>query len=66
MKLTIDRIHDNIAVAETEDGSMLHLPLSLFPDAEEGAVYEIMRNKSLEKARKKKIKNLMERLFIEK
>ena len=66
MKITIDRIYEDVAAAELEDGCTLNLPLSLFPDAEEGAVYDITRDKNTENARKKKIKNLMERLFADK
>lgn len=41
MKAVIDRIEENIAVLEFDDGFQLQLPASYIPGAREGVVVEI-------------------------
>ena len=65
MKITIDRIENDVAVIEFPDGKTLNIPLLLFPDAEEGDVYNIEKDSARRDARRCHIEDKMRRLFDE-
>lgn len=62
MRVIIDRFEGDFAVVEMEDMTFADVPKSLFPDAAEGAVYDITRNVTEEKKRATKIRNLFDEL----
>ncbi len=64
MKITVDRIEENIAVVELEDGKRVNIPAVLLGEAKEGdvitltvekkredthSIFEKLRNKSQDK-----------------
>ena len=64
MKLIIDRIEENIAVCEKEDGKMVEISAQLLPDGVgEGAVIEIIYNEEETLKRKGTAKTKLGRLF---
>ena len=64
MKLIVDRIEENIAVCEKEDGKMIEIPAQLLPEgAGEGAVIEIIYNEEETLKRKETAKSKLGRLF---
>ncbi|MBO5453262.1 MAG: DUF3006 domain-containing protein [Clostridia bacterium] len=64
MKLIIDRIEENVAVCEKEDGKMIELPAEILPEgAGEGAVIEIVYNEEETLKRKENLKNRLNNLF---
>ena len=65
MKITIDRIENNIAVVELPDGQIIDLPIALFPDAAESDVYTIEKDKNETETRRKRIEDKMNRLFVD-
>ena len=66
MRFTIDRIEENIVVAETEQGVRLSLPLALFgEEAAEGRTFDLVRNFEAEEQRRRHIEALLAELFGE-
>lgn len=63
MKITIDRIENNVAVIELPDRKTLDIPRRLFPDAEEGDVYSIEKDSAQRDASRCRIEDKMRRLF---
>ena len=61
MKIIIDRTEDSMAVVELPDKSVINVPLKLFENAYEGAVYEIILKNGEDE--KKQIENLMESVW---
>ena len=66
MRFTIDRIEDNIVVAETEAGIRLSLPLALFDgEAAEGRTFDLVRSYEAEEQRRRRIEELLTELMSE-
>lgn len=64
MKWIIDRIENNIAVCELENGEMIDIKISALPDGTgEGDVINISVDKAEAENRKEKIDKLMNNLF---
>ncbi len=63
MKVIIDRIEENFAVAELPDGTFSNIPRALVPDAREGDVLKIEIDTETTKQQKTKIKTLFNKLF---
>ena len=63
-KFIVDRIEGDKAVLECENGDMVNLELKALPkNIKEGDVINFQENSDETKARKEKIKNLMNSLF---
>mgnify|MGYP003318288555 CR=1 FL=1 len=63
-KFIVDRIEGDKAVLECENGDMVNLELKALPkNIKEGDVISYFLNSDETKARKEKIKNLMNSLF---
>jgi len=65
MIITIDRIENNIIVAELPDGQFIDFPGKLFPDANEGDVYTIKKDVAETDIRRKRINEKMNKLFVD-
>ena len=63
MKITIDRIENDVVIVELPGGKALDIPRLLFPDAEEGDVYNIEKDSAQRNARRCRMKVKMRRLF---
>lgn len=63
MKFIVDRIENEIATVELEDGRMLNIPSVLIEDANEGDIVEILIRKEETKERKEYIEELQSSLF---
>lgn len=65
MRIIIDRIEENIAVCELEDGTMINVPCELFEDVHEGDVFDVVitKNEEVKKERTEKAKSLFEKLI---
>ena len=64
MRIVIDRIEEDIAIVEKEDGSFLHMSKNLIPsDAKEGDVLLIAVDKQNTVDRQQEITSLMEELW---
>ena len=61
MKIIIDRIEENMAIAELPDKTTVAVPKTLFEDVCEGAVYEIIKQDGA--IEKNQIKTLMESVW---
>ena len=65
-QLVVDRIEENIAVCEYEEGKSVKLPTELLPeDAKEGSVLRIRVDKTETRKRKKQAEKLKRKLFSE-
>ncbi len=64
MRITIDRIEENFAVCELEDGRMINLPTDMFDSAREGGVYDVFITENVAAAQEKteKARSLFDRL----
>lgn len=62
MKIIIDRIEENIAVCELENGETVDIPLCIFENAKEGDVFNIVRDDSEKEERMSKAKSLFDKL----
>ena len=63
MKIVIDRIESNYAVAELPDGTFVNLPLGIFENPSEGDVFVIEKNQEETEKRESEINDLMKDLF---
>lgn len=63
MKITIDRIENDVVTIELPGGKALDIPRLLFPDAEEGDVYNIEKDSAQRDTRRCRMKVKMRRLF---
>ena len=63
MKITIDRIENDVVTIELPGGKALDIPRLLFPDAEEGDVYNIQKDSAQRDARRCRMEVKMRRLF---
>lgn len=65
MRVIIDRIEENIAVCELEDGKMINIPRELFEDAHEGDVFDVVitKNDEVKEERTRKARSLFEKLI---
>lgn len=63
MYITIDRFEGDFAVAEMETGETVNIPRCIAPDAKEGDVLLVLIDDDETERRKKKIDNLMNKLF---
>ena len=63
MKVIIDRFEGEYAIVEIEIGKFGNIPKILLPNAKEGDVVKIEIDKSETELQRKKIENLMERVF---
>ncbi len=64
MKITIDRIEGEYAVVELENKTMLDMSILLIPEgAKEGDILSIEIDKDETKARKERVKELMDDLW---
>lgn len=63
MKLTVDRIEGEFAVLEKDIGQFVQIPVELIPDAREGDIIDISVCKDDDGLRKKRIKDLHDKLF---
>ncbi len=63
MDISIDRIEEDIAVIELDDGSILRVDRRLFPDCREGDVYSLVKNEKEMRERESRIQGLMNDLF---
>lgn len=63
MKLTVDRIENEIIVAELPDRGMVSLPLAVCPQAREGDIIDISLCPDERKCREERIKRRMDDLF---
>lgn len=62
MQIIIDRIEGDMAVVELPDRRTVVVPLSFFPDAKEGGVYEITKNEDETAEREKRIQSKFDKL----
>lgn len=64
MRITIDRIEEDIAVCELEDGRVIKLPADILDAASEGGVYDIVitKNESAAQEKTEKARSLFDRL----
>ena len=63
MKFTVDRIEGEFAVLEKDIGRYVQIPVELIPDACEGDIIDISVCKDDAGLRKKRIKDLHDKLF---
>lgn len=63
MRVVIDRIEENIAVCNLENGSVIDAPAELFDDLKEGRVYDITPDTAEENTRKENAQNRLNTLF---
>ena len=63
MKVIIDRFEGNYAVVEIDVGKFVNIPKVLLPNAKEGDVIKIEKDKKETKNRKKNIQKLMNDVF---
>ncbi|MBO5870462.1 MAG: DUF3006 domain-containing protein [Clostridia bacterium] len=65
MRVIIDRIEENIAVCELEDGKMINIPRELFEDACEGDVFDVVitKNDEVKEEQTRKARSLFEKLI---
>ena len=63
MKVIIDRFEGEYAIVEIEIGKFVNIPKILLPNAKEGDVVKIEIDKSETELQRKKIENLMEKVF---
>ena len=61
MKVVIDRIEEDMAVVELPDKTTVSIPVKIFENAIEGAVYEIMLKSG--ETEKKQIEKLMDSVW---
>ena len=62
MRIIIDRIEEDFAVAELENGTRVNLPLCIFDNANEGDVFNIVRDDSEKEERMNKARSLFDKL----
>ena len=65
MKIIVDRIEENIATVELENGDMLNIPSILVSEAKEGDIVEIIVKERETKEREEYITSLKNELFEE-
>ncbi|MBQ4584079.1 MAG: DUF3006 domain-containing protein [Bacilli bacterium] len=63
MKVIIDRFEGEYAIVELELGNFVNIPKILLPNAKEGDVVKIEIDKNETKFQRKKIENLIEKVF---
>ena len=63
MKVIIDRFEGEYAIVEIEIGKFVNIPKILLPNAKEGDVVKIEIDKNETELQRKKIENLMEKVF---
>lgn len=63
MKVIIDRFEGDYAVVEIEIGQFVNIPKILLPEAKEGDVISIEVDKNETELRRKKIEELMGKVF---
>lgn len=63
MKIIVDRIEENIATVELENGEMLNIPKILLEDAKEGDIVEIIIRKKETMERQQMIEEFLNDLF---
>ncbi len=64
MRVVIDRIEEDVAILEKDDGSFESMPKRLIPpDAKEGDVLQIIVDRESTVDRKEEITSLMEELW---
>lgn len=63
MKVIIDRFEGNYAVVEIDVGKFVNIPKVLLPNAKEGDVIKIEKDKKETKSRKKNIQKLINEVF---
>ena len=63
MKIIIDRIEENIATVELENGEVINIPSIILDGAEEGDIVEIIVRKDETYERQETIAELANRLF---
>lgn len=63
MKVIIDRFEGEYAIVEIEIGNFVNIPKILLPNAKEGDVVKIEIDKNETELQRKKIENLMEKVF---
>ena len=64
MRVVVDRIEENFAVCELDDGRMINVPCELFEDVHEGDVFDVVitKNEEVKEERVQKAKSLFDRL----
>lgn len=66
MKFTIDRIEEELAVVELEDGNMVNIPKIILPlEAKEGDIISVSIDKEETEERKERIEEKFKSLFSE-
>ena len=63
MQIIIDRIEEDKAVIELENGKIITVFKELFKDAKEGDVFDIIKNENETENKNNNIKTLMDKLF---
>ena len=63
MKIIVDKIEQEIATVELENGEIINIPSKLIEEAEEGDVVEITVCKKETEERQEKIQELANKLF---
>ena len=63
LKLTIDRIENEIAVVITDEGKRFNISSELFPDIKEGNIYNISLDEEEMKIRMQKIKEIADDIW---
>ena len=63
MRIIIERIENQIAVCELENGMVVNAPTSLFENVSEGAVYNLSKDTFSEEERKKSAQKRLNNLF---
>ena len=65
MKIVIERIENDILVAELPNGQFVNVPFALIPDAIEGDVYLVEKDTTETEERRARINRKMNSLFVD-
>ena len=63
MKIIVDKIEEDIATVELENGYMVNVPLVILDGAKEGDIVEILVKKNETDERKQTIEEIANKLF---
>lgn len=63
MKITVDRIENNIVVFQTEDGKSFEISKDIFPTLKEGDIITAFVDKSATESKKSEVNARLQNLF---
>lgn len=63
MKITVDRIENNIVVFQTEDGKSFEISKDIFPTLKEGDIITAFVDKSATESKKNEVNARLQNLF---